>query len=622
LKTSQGTLHRADQPLEQFYFESGMQVVLPPDYRKYLSDPGKEFTLEIRVQRPNGSVVLVGAFIEKAGLQQNPAITFDFAIIPVDPVLHGPIQPPPHSLKDLEGHLQERGSGIVGKLASLIRERAAGTGLRPRPTPRATLLILDLPRVRNPGEAPEKNELRGIFVLQDFVGIGIATKALTMGADGKAYNLQLVHAAGTNPVQMEGSELDSILLDPIEVLSSNSIAEARVYSGLPDSGAEFTGILAGVGALGGFLGDIWAREGWGNWTLIDDDILRPHNLARHEGKTFHIGLPKAKVVQHLMASNYSEGYYQVKSITEKASIKSAACGDVFQSASLLVDATTTFEVPRDLSADDSIPRIATAFLTPSGLDSVLLLESQDRTIRVSFLEAQYYRAILNEPFGERHLLGHRGDLVVGAGCRDISSAISNELVRLHGANLARRIRKSVAAQEARILVWSLNDDSGTIIVNEVEVQEPLESDLSEWKVYWDQGLRAKLRGLRSASLPSETGGVLLGYHDMKLKTVHLVDALPAPADSLASESGFTRGTVGLKDAIQKAASKTGNIVNYVGEWHSHPRNSSSSPSLTDLKLFAHHGMMMAQDGVPVVMGIIGERDETFTLCMDEFVAER
>lgn len=622
-ETSQGTLHRADQPLEQFYFESGMQVVVPPDYRKYLSDPGKAFALESRLKGPEGIRVLVGSFIDKARLRHDPALTFDCVVIQVDPVQHGPIQPQPYSLKDLEGHLKERGSSIVEKLASHIRALAAETGLKPRPDPRATLLILDMPRIRKPGDAPEKTiELRGFLVFQDFVGIGVACKALTMGPDGKAYNVQLVQAAGTNAVEVEDSGLDSIFLEPIEVRASNSLAATRAFSGLPESGSEFSAVLAGVGALGGFMGDIWSREGWGKWTLIDDDILRPHNLARHEGKERHIGWPKANVVQLLMASNYSEGYYQVKSISEKASNLSAACIDAFRSASLLIDATTTLEVPRDLSADDSIPRIATAFITPSGLDSVLLLERQDRSIRVSALEAQYYRAILNEPFGELHLLGHRGDVMVGAGCRDISSIISNELVRLHGANLARRIRKSVSEEEARIMVWSLDDESGSIKAKEIEVQEPLEINLSGWKVFWDKGLRSKLRGLRVASLPSETGGVLLGYHDMKLKTVHIVDALPAPADSLADETGFIRGTAGLEENIRKAAARTANIVNYVGEWHSHPRNSSSSPSLTDLKLFAHLGLMMAQDGVPVVMGIIGERDETFTLCVDQVVSLR
>lgn len=33
-------------------------------------------------------------------------------------------------------------------------------------------------------------------------------------------------------------------------------------------------------------------------------------------------------------------------------------------------------------------------------------------------------------------------------------------------------------------------------------------------------------------------------------------------------------------------------------------------------------MMMEQDGVPVAMGIIGERGETFTLCIAEAVSQR
>ena len=42
-----------------------------------------------------------------------------------------------------------------------------------------------------------------------------------------------------------------------------------------------TGVLVGAGALGGAMLDLWTRSGWGEWTVIDEDHIKPHNLVRH-----------------------------------------------------------------------------------------------------------------------------------------------------------------------------------------------------------------------------------------------------------------------------------------------------------------------------------------------------
>lgn len=121
-------------------------------------------------------------------------------------------------------------------------------------------------------------------------------------------------------------------------------------------------------------------------------------------------------------------------------------------ADLLIDATTTLAASRDLSDFDleKMPRLASAFLTPSGWDSVLLMEDKNRTIRLSELEPQYYRAIINKGWGNNHLSGHHGEISVGAGCRDVSMVISYELISLHSAIFARQIRKRVDEPKACI----------------------------------------------------------------------------------------------------------------------------------------------------------------------------
>ncbi len=72
-------------------------------------------------------------------------------------------------------------------------------------------------------------------------------------------------------------------------------------------------------------------------------------------------------------------------------------------ADLVVDVSTTFEVPRTLALKDDIPRIVSLFLTPSGQSSVMLMEDIDRQCRIDAIEGQYYRAILSSEWGSTHL---------------------------------------------------------------------------------------------------------------------------------------------------------------------------------------------------------------------------
>lgn len=60
-----------------------------------------------------------------------------------------------------------------------------------------------------------------------------------------------------------------------------------------------------------------------------------------------------------------------------------------------MDASTTIDVPRDWS-ERELPRSASVFFTHNGLSAVMLLEDAGRTTRLASLEAQYYRAVINE----------------------------------------------------------------------------------------------------------------------------------------------------------------------------------------------------------------------------------
>lgn len=242
-----------------------------------------------------------------------------------------------------------------------------------------------------------------------------------------------------------------------------------------------------------------------------------------------------------------------------------------------------------------------------------MLEDAERRVRTASLEAQYYRAILRSAWGTRHLTTESTVRRTGAGCRDRSLVMSAESILLHGAILARRLRLLADRDTASIGVWTCDDGNGSVSFQDVPVHDMRQATCGIWKIYWDDGLDEHLRGLRTRSLPNETGGILLGVTDHKLHTIHIVDALDAPLDSDASPEGFTRGREGVEQARQDCLTRTARMVDYVGEWHSHPRGVSANPSGLDVELLAHLATILASDGVPGVMLIVGERDLSISL---------
>jgi integrative and conjugative element protein (TIGR02256 family) len=127
-------------------------------------------------------------------------------------------------------------------------------------------------------------------------------------------------------------------------------------------------------------------------------------------------------------------------------------------------------------------------------------------------------------------------------------------------------------------------------------------------LFIDSGLEEKLHELRVQGLPEETGGILLGYHDLNVNALVLVDALSAPPDSKRSTSYFERGVQGLTRAVNDASRRTAGIVGYVGEWHSHPQGYSSAPSAADVRQLVYLTLGMADDGLPAVSAIVSEKD--------------
>ena len=467
------------------------------------------------------------------------------------------------------------------------------------------LLLLGIPRSRN--DNVEKIDVQG-FVIDS--AIALLGEKLSVLFKAQEQNKWYRDALGTN----QSDEWKSLLIFPVNVKCYPTRKEIRRYSGLnPDDNGP-KGIIAGVGALGGLLAKIWEKECWGEWSYVDDDIIQAHNIVRHISTHHGIGHPKSMVVDSIVKNIHSIKEGQTSRFFVSSILSGAPdLTDTINKANLLVDATTTLHVPRALSRKDDFPRTASIFITPSAMASVMLLEDENRTIRCNCLEAQYYRAILDSNWGDKHLSGHFGRHWVGAGCREVTLSMSDELVHLHTATLARQLRKSTSQSEAKICIWDHQEETGAIIPYDIPVFHSQSIQINSWEIIWDDGFIEDAKKYRAEALPNETGGILFGIIDQKDRTITLVKARRAPENSESTPSSFGRAAYPSTDVLDECQRRTAGIVIYVGEWHSHPPSYGALPSHDDIGQLKFLTSSLQIEGMPAVMMIVAKSSIGFYL---------
>lgn len=596
-KSAAGELHPADQPVERLFFVSPYELILPWNFDDASKQAGQKFSIGRGLERPDGGLTCfmsIGSDAMPGGVSNAALIHLQLPAI-----VQGRIEREPQTLGDLKEIFGRRGVNLLEPLRSELQQRV-GSGINKAHDCDATILLLETPVKRREGDTPEGLQHRAYFVPEGAFGLGVLVGALIDGLDGKFYS-----ATGLiSPVEVTDWQDRPIF--PMEVLRANGRSEARRQSGIEDAGP--VAVLVGAGSLGSALINIWGRSGWGKWSVIDKDHVKPHNISRHTATQRHIGAPKAEVVANLNELA-TDGANPMTPICVDACSPDRETGwKSIQDASLVVDASTTLEYPRQSSSRDEVGRHISVFLTPTGNDAVMLAEDVKRKIRVRSLEAQYYRAVLTESWGAAHLPRDLGTYWSGASCRDISSVIPYSRISSHAGTLAEQIHTASIRKEATIRIWNRNSETGAVDTHDVPTFHERRLMVGAINLFIDDGLEQKLRTIRESKLPSETGGVLLGYYDFNERYGVIVDVLSEPSDSDASPGHFERGIEGLKESVAEASRRTAGIVGYIGEWHSHPRGHNSDPSRSDVRQLIFLATQLAEDGVPAIQLIVGERD--------------
>lgn len=596
-KSARGELHPADQPLENLFFATPYELVLPWNLDALVQ---AKTALEVRLahRRKKGAT-----FRLQPQSKDNDGEAVVFVEVTLDPVLAGAVGFNCATLGDLEDTLGVRGSTLLSALTPAVRALVGSSGIKPGVEQQKTLLLVHAPMRRSEGEAPESTKRYAFLLSQSPIEIGLATGALTkVGAT--------VYSSEIHMQPEVHDEWRALSVESIDVVQEPTAALLRMYGGLSDPGP--VGVFLGAGTLGSAVLSVWGRSGWGRWTVVDKDYVRPHNLARHVAFHQQVGMPKANVVAdlHGFAVPGADAIHPIV-----ADVMVDMAGEVAKqmaTANLVIDGTAGVDYGRSASTQPSWPRHASIYLTPSGNASVALVEGSDRRATLRSLEAQSYRAVVQHDWGATHVELPTGYFWSGASCRDLSTVLAYPRVILHAGTIAEQLPTMLAQPTAAIRVWQ-QAAQGALEVHNVAASAEVVRESEGVTVLWDEGLEAELRQWRSNALPQETGGVLLGYWDFNRNSLTIAAALPAPRDSLASEGGFERGVEDLERAVKEASRRTGGMLGYVGEWHSHPRGHTSRPSADDVVQLVYLALGMAEDGLPAAQMIIGERDVNISL---------
>ena len=370
----------------------------------------------------------------------------------------------------------------------------------------------------------------------------------------------------------------------------------------------------GLGALGSQVFMNLIRSGYGEWILIDDDFLLPHNLARHALDGFSIGYPKVcslatsanKTVKGKPIADWivADVLNPLESPEVLQKLKEA-----FGNADIILDASASVPVARHLVHDiDSSARRISICLNPIGTDVIILAEDEKRATTLDSLEMQYYRYLINEPSLKNHLRRPLNEFAMQPHVA-MCSTIPQDFVALQAAICSRTIHQVTHDEKAFLSIWCTDVDQINVQRHLIPTENIISCRQDEWTLCTDNGFINKVYKARAGKLPNETGGVLVGTYDMQRKIVYVVDCLPSPPDSEEWPTVYIRGCQGLSSQVEKINQITTGQLEYIGEWHSHPPGCSVNPSQADRQVFDWLSDLMKVDGLPPLMLIVGDPDK-------------
>lgn len=368
-------------------------------------------------------------------------------------------------------------------------------------------------------------------------------------------------------------------------------------------------VAVGLGALGSATVLSLIRQGFGEWTLFDHDIVMPHNLSRCPLPAAAVGHNKAECVAVLGREVHSGG---VKTDFRPKNIHAVAEGDaegaILVDAQVICDFTASRAALRRLGQFPSNARRVAAYLTASKRHLVVLAESSDRAARLDDLDVQLCLACASQDALSEVLVSESTEHVrYAGGCSDVTTIVDGNTMTMAAATTAARVRQILRDDSASIRLWEYDQNNLTTTTTHM-VASPVTTvaTATGWQIRVSEGAVSAMREIRASKLPNETGGVLLGSFDVHERIVYVAGVLPGPPDSDEWPDSYIRGCSGLCSQVDLIRKTSGGEVGYVGEWHSHPVGHAAILSERDLAALLDLTAAMGAEDLPGLVLVVSD----------------
>jgi integrative and conjugative element protein (TIGR02256 family) len=368
--------------------------------------------------------------------------------------------------------------------------------------------------------------------------------------------------------------------------------------------------LVGAGSLGSHVAINLSRQGFGNWTICDEDRLLPHNFSRHGLPYHYLGYKKASALTDIMNGMF-DGHDNAIAIFGMFSENAKNSQKEY---------TQKFDVLMDFSASDSVMNLLSlplvdapylsGFVNPTAEIGVILYEGKERQTKLDDIYQQFFTQIaVNSDL--KHYFMNADKIITYAGaCRDLAFRVSGDLISLQAAAMSAFIRTHLNDKKPSIHLWMWQSKNMTLKHKRIKIYPTKIFTHNNWTIKISQAVLTEIDRLRKESSPKETGGVLLGKFDLINKKIYVSYCLSAPPDSIMEESCFIRGNKGLQREIDRICNET-KLINYVGEWHTHPVGNSHIPSQQDKKTLKCLKEILSSDLLPTLMVIKGDEAKPY-----------
>jgi len=343
-------------------------------------------------------------------------------------------------------------------------------------------------------------------------------------------------------------------------------------------------LYIGAGSLGSKLILHDGRGGNINMGICDDDKMLLHNLTRHELFSEHVGENKAHAIAAVLKK-----FYSADNTDKIVAIDSNAIylEDEFRQYDRIIDTTASVQVMNFLISKE-LPqniRYYKAEIADEGALGLFYAEGFNRNPRMDDLvNLACFYATKNQRIRNWRMNDARRQttsLNVGLGCSSTTTVMSDDIVSFHAGLFSRMLSKETTENGSGLTgilgLSSLDESKGLPNVSteyvEVKAFEVLLCQCgSGWEVRLAGGIKEMLLRNCERHAPNETGGVLIGIANYKTRTIHVFDIISEPQGSKGTCNGFIRGAKSLPAEIEDIKRVTGDVIGYIGEWHTHPMN--------------------------------------------------